>query len=69
MTLATPQVHLKIEDFMEDLPDTPTPKNRYKSRQPHVHTDTLGNEKTFGSALGLLTRKFLDIIYVSRPRR
>lgn len=35
-----------------------------KSRQPHVLTDEQGNEKTYGSALGMLTRKFLDLIQV-----
>jgi hypothetical protein len=44
--------------------------NRYrgipnKSRQPHVFKDFDGNEKVFGSALGLLTRKFVDLIFVS----
>lgn len=33
-------------------------------RQPHVLLDDKGNEKTFGSALGLLTRKFVDILQV-----
>jgi hypothetical protein len=36
-----------------------------KSRQPHVFVDLKGREKVFGSALGLLTRKFIDLILVS----
>lgn len=37
-----------------------------KSRQCHVMTDKEGNEKKYGSALGLLTRKFVDLLQVSR---
>eukprot|EP00977_Amphora_coffeiformis_P023364 scaffold13126_cov175-Amphora_coffeaeformis.AAC.3 len=38
---------------------------RASARQPHVFQDARGNEKTFGSALGLLTRKFMDILMTS----
>jgi hypothetical protein len=36
-----------------------------KSRQNHVFMDQDGNEKKFGSALGLLTAKFVDMILLS----
>jgi E2F/DP family winged-helix DNA-binding domain len=36
-----------------------------KSRQPHILTDSQGTAKTFGSALGLLTRKFMDMLQSS----
>jgi hypothetical protein len=36
-----------------------------KTRQPHVLKDSQGNEKKYGSALGLLTRKFVDLLHVS----
>jgi len=35
-----------------------------KSRQPHVLTNPDGSEKTFGSALGLLTRRFVNLLLV-----
>ena len=35
-----------------------------KSRQPHVLTNPDGTEKTFGSALGLLTRRFVNLLHV-----
>ena len=36
------------------------------SRQAHVLLDAQGNEKSFGSALGLLTRKFMDMLMVRK---
>lgn len=37
-----------------------------KSRQAHLFTDKNGNHKKFGSALGLLTARFVQMILVSR---
>jgi hypothetical protein len=34
------------------------------TRQPIVFTDAQGQERTYGSALGALTRKFIDIVQV-----
>lgn len=42
----------------------PAPSTNTSSRQPHVLTDDRGVEKTFGSALGLLTRRFMDVVLV-----
>jgi hypothetical protein len=48
-------------DQLEEAPEQNLP---VKSRQPHVLKDEDGNEKKYGSALGLLTRKFVDLLHV-----
>jgi E2F/DP family winged-helix DNA-binding domain len=50
---------------IDDRPSSQSMSGGSKSRQPHVLTDSQGNAKTFGSALGLLTRKFMDMLQSS----
>jgi hypothetical protein len=52
---------------LESEPRQATPSSRSaasKSRQPHVLQDDQGRGRTFGSALGLLTRQFMDVLMV-----
>ena len=46
-----------------------TPTRKISTRKPIVLLDASGQERTFGSALGALTRKFVDIIQVSERGR
>lgn len=59
------QVDGATEPPLLDVPVATLPDSTVKSRQPHVLKDEYGNEKKYGSALGLLTRKFVDLIHVS----
>jgi hypothetical protein len=49
-----------LNPFLASVPVTAT----VTRKQPFILQDTEGNEKSFGSALGLLTRKFVNIIHV-----
>jgi hypothetical protein len=66
---ATPDENPFICMDDEELPHTSMtempPAKKSTSRPAHTWTDARGIEKTYGSTLGLLTRKFVDIVQVS----
>jgi hypothetical protein len=49
---------------LSDPVESSSSRSANKSRQPHVLQDAQGRERTFGSALGLLTRQFMDVLMV-----
>jgi hypothetical protein len=51
-----------INPFLATVPVTA----QVTRKHPFILTDPEGNEKSFGSALGLLTRKFVNLIHVRR---
>lgn len=46
-------------------PSSPFVNRSPRSRQPSTLKGKDGKERTFGSALGLLCRKFIDMLFVS----
>jgi len=49
----------------ESNEETSNAKKPASSRGLHILKDAEGNERKFGSALGLLTRQFIDLLHVS----
>ena len=63
---AAPAASGLVNPFLSPAPGGALqPASAPKSRQNHVFLDQDGNEKRFGSALGLLTARFVDMILVS----
>ena len=67
---ATPEPQAPLNPFLAPSAEeyaaatTAAPSISNKSRQNHVFLDSNGKEKKFGSALGLLTARFIDMILV-----
>jgi hypothetical protein len=60
---STSKAHVtgSLNPFLATVPVTA----QVTRKQPFILMDEQGNEKSFGSALGLLTRKFVNLIHVS----